>query len=317
MSHEGIAVSGTVFTLASGRSGTQFLCGLLRRNAPGCVVMHEPYLQRGNPNLFGLPIYDQATGNLDAIRRLLEKKRATIDGYRTPLYVETSHAFLKSWWELAPEFFPQMKVLHLIRHPLEVARSEANRHAFIERWRLPLRHYRGRDGRQYFRWALTGREPIFGHFDGQRLTLFQRYLLQWIEIENRAMRFLDRFDMQRRCLTLHTPDDLNDARQILRLLRFLELPAVAEALTFPHAHNRTPGELTVVGAEELRQCRAVIEELPPDYIDIFRREPYAACRWSGLLRKAADCQSAVDAVSEVSLLLDPRSKSDSTFSPER
>ena len=52
---------------------------------------------------------------------------------------------------------------------------------------MPLRHYRGGDGKKYFRWALTGLEPIFSHLAGNPLSRFQWYVVQWIEIENRAM----------------------------------------------------------------------------------------------------------------------------------
>jgi hypothetical protein len=58
-----------VFALASGRSGTAFLCGLLRANARGVAAEHETYFRRGNPSMFGRPIYDLAAGDLEAVRR--------------------------------------------------------------------------------------------------------------------------------------------------------------------------------------------------------------------------------------------------------
>ncbi len=275
----------TVFTLTSGRSGTMFLCGLLRHNARNCLVVREPYLYPGNPTMFGLPIYDHLAGNLDAIRKLVKQKHETIKRYRSAVYIETSHAFLKSYWDIAPEFFPQMKVLHLIRHPLEVARSEANRETLAHRWRLPFCHYRGRDRRKYFRWALTGREPIFGSFDLEHLTLFQRYLIQWIEIENRAIAFLGRFHMTSSCMTLHTPWELKDPQVIFRLLHFLNLKPISERILLTGIQNRTPGKPTVVGDEERRQGREVVERIPARYLEIFQHAPYTSCQWSELLQK--------------------------------
>jgi len=180
----------TVFALTSARSGTRSLSELLKRNASDCTVVHEPNdLNLRNPSMFGVPIYHNATGDLDAVRTLLHRKRQTIAAYGTSTYVETSHAFLKSYWNLAPEFFPHTKVFHLIRNPLEVALSESNRECWmVKRRKYPVRYryryYRGSDGRRYRRWALTELEPIFSHFALAELTLFQRYLIQWIKIEN-------------------------------------------------------------------------------------------------------------------------------------
>lgn len=274
-----------VFALTSGRSGTRFLCGLLRRNARGCRVVHEPFLEPGNPTMFGLPIWDRQAGNVEAVRTLVARKRDAVARHRPGVSIETSHAFLKSWWDLAPEFFARLKVIHLVRHALKVARSEANRHAHMDRWRFPLRHYRGRDGRRYPRWALTGLEPIFGGFDLERLTLFQRYLIQWVEIENRASAFLDRFGMRPSCVTLHVPADLDDPRSAERLIDFLELERASSRIVVAGARNRTPGRPTVIGPGEERECREVIDRLPPESLEVFASEPYASLEWIGLLRK--------------------------------
>ena len=83
-----------------------------------------------------------------------------------------------------------------MREPLKVAKSETYRHELLNWFHAPLRNYRGGDGRRYFRWALTGLEPIYRSLDNLQLSLFQRYVVQWIEIENRAMQFLDRFQKQ-------------------------------------------------------------------------------------------------------------------------
>lgn len=116
-----------VFTLTSGRSGTLYLSELLRQNSQDCTVIHESYLHFNNPNMFGLPIYDHCMQNLEEIRKLVQQKNEIIQKFPLPVYIETSHAFLKSYWDIAPEFFPQMKLVHLIRNPLEVAKSEAKR----------------------------------------------------------------------------------------------------------------------------------------------------------------------------------------------
>lgn len=277
--------SNTVFTLSSGRSGTLSLCELLRRNAPDCTVVHEPNLSVTNPSMFGPAIHDYATRNTDAIRRRLQTKRRTIGRFSTPTYIETSHAFLKSYWDIAPEYFENMKVFHLVRNPLEVARSEANREDYINRWRFPFRQYRARDRKSYCRWALTTLEPIFQPFQLDQMTLFQRYVIQWIEIENRAMAFLDRFNMHDRCLTLHTPHDLNEPQTVHRVLDFLSFAPSSKPVDLPGVQNRTPGNPTIVGNEETRQFREVIDRMPAQHLEVFQREPYRSYPWVHLLAK--------------------------------
>lgn len=271
----------TIFALASGRSGTHFLSQLLARNAQGCVCRHEPY--GINPSLFGRPIYDRAVGDRQHARKLLARKAHIVARCGALTYVETSHAFLKSYFDLAPEYFDRLKVIHLLRNPLMVARSEANREEFLHRWRFPLRHYRGSDGRKYFRWSLTGLEPIFRHFDLSRLTLFQRYVIQWIEIENRAMQFLDRFDKHDECFTLQTPHDLNDRPRIRELLDFFGLAQRRAEISLAGSRNLNPRP-TVVDDEDRRQFAEVVAALPAKYLAIFQREPYVRFPWANVLQ---------------------------------
>jgi len=248
-------------------------------------VTHEPYIDWGNPTMFGLPIYDHALGNTVAIQALLDKKARRIEQYSPRVYIETSHAFLKSYWDLAHQFFPDLFVVHLMRNPLQVARSEANREQLIERWHLPLRHYHGRDGRKYFRWSLTGLEPIFGFFKTESLTRFQWYLIQWIEIENRAIQFLERFGQRGKCFTLHTPTDLNDQERIGELLQFLEVEPQTRTPVIAGNHNRTPARRTVVSMVEEDECREVIEGIPDRFLRIFQDSPYSSFEWTRWLRK--------------------------------
>jgi hypothetical protein len=214
-------IPNTVFLLGNGRSGTRFLSGLFRNNAADCTAIHEPYLSRSRPSMFGMPIYDNSHGHRDELRKVWERKHRGILGYRTPWYVETNHAFLMSFAELAIESFPDMKLVHVVRNPLHVCASQAERERFIANYLTPFLMYRGRNGRKYFRWRLTGDEPIYQHFAGQELTTFQAFVIQWIELENRAQAFLDRYEKRRDCFELHTPGDLNNAEKIARMFAFL------------------------------------------------------------------------------------------------
>ncbi|HSU57121.1 MAG TPA: hypothetical protein VLT36_23975, partial [Candidatus Dormibacteraeota bacterium] len=185
-----------IFTLCSARSGTLFLRDLFRKNIPDCDSRHETFFDRGNPTMLGPAIYDACAGRVDNIRALLEKKRDYIEKLPGRVYLESSHAFLKSAYLAALEFFPEMRLIHLIRDPLKVSKSEAYREEWRRRVHAPFHYYRGDDGRRHFYWSLTMNEPIFRHLDVESLSLFQRYLVQWIEVENRAMEFLERHALQ-------------------------------------------------------------------------------------------------------------------------
>jgi hypothetical protein len=273
----------TLFCLASGRSGTHFLYELLRRNVRGAVCRHEPYVW--NPSMFGRPIYDRATGDEAAIRKLAQRKRRIIEGHRSAsAYIETSHAFLKSWSDLAIEHFPGMKLIHLIRHPLAVAKSEAAREAVIHRWRLPLRNYRGGDGKSYFRWSLTGLEPIFGQVGDRSLSRLQWYVLQWIEIENRAMAFLNRYGKAGDCCTLLSPAALNDAAQVRELLEFLALSRQSDRICLEGRRNRTPGVRLEITEQDRQELAEILRLTPTSYLEIFRRPPYTEFPWASELQ---------------------------------
>lgn len=296
----------TVFCLSGARSGTKFLSDLVRRNTRDVVCRHEPYGR--NPSMFGRPIYDHAVGDQFGVRRLLEPKRRVIESYGPDAaYMETSHAFLKSWYDLAPEFFPGLQVVHLVRNPLEVARSELHRLEF-GLWRRPIRvvgprgdedasvvprmtldiprsgAYRGGDQRLFFRWGLTGLEPIFSSFDPANLTAYQWFLVQWIEIENRAARFLAPPERRAACFTLESPSSLTDAGTVEQLFDFLDFRRSQRELRLKGDKNHTPGKQTNVGDDERRQLDAVLERVAPAYLEIFAQEPYTRWSWSELLR---------------------------------
>ena len=275
----------TVFALANGRSGTRFLCHLLRNNLKNAACRHEPYFDWGNPSMFGHAIYDHTHGNLDRLRQQLVRKQRFIARRRCSAYVETSHSFLKSYYDLALDFFPQSKFVHQIRHPLKTARSETNREQWIESIHFPWRHYRTADGRRLFRWSLTGDEPIYQAVGLPQPTLFQRYVIQWIEIENRAMRFLDQFDKHGDCATVFSPRDLNDPASVRYTIERLGLELAGEEVRITGQQNRTPGVKTTVTSREEDEFREVVDRLPKDFLDIFSRSPYAECDWVRWLQK--------------------------------
>jgi hypothetical protein len=271
----------TIFTLASGRSSTRFLYEIITRNALDCVATHEPYVS--NPSMFGPAVYAHAAGDKAYLRTLLERKRRAIMRHAPKTYVETRHAFLKSWFDLAPEFFPNIGAVHLVRHPFKVAKSFVNRENFLRKYRVPFTHYRAADGNRYFYWSLTGIEPIFRCFDVSRLSRFQWYLLEWIEVENRVAQFLDLIGSRGTCVHLRVPEDINDPVRLRQMLDRLELRSRAYEIDLSGFKNATPGAPTVITDRDFQEAAELLEGLPSEYLEVFRTAPYVNCEWTSLL----------------------------------
>jgi len=275
------------FTLASARSGTLFLRGVFQNNVRGCDCRHEPFFDWGNPTLFGPAIYDAYAGRHERIRERLLKKKLYIDRLPGNIYLESNHAFLKSMHVSAMDVFPELELIHVIRDPLRVARSEAYREEWRRRFHAPFHFYKGDDGQRHFCWALTGNEQIFQYFTGRKLTRFQWYLIQWIEIENRAMDFLQKHNLRQRCFVLESPRDLNDANKIRSMLEFFELPMNSGRVVLAGRRNQSLGYKVNDTSEEERQLNEVVSQMPECYLQIFQHEPYSNFGWAIRLRRSA------------------------------
>lgn len=273
-----------IFVLASGRSGTKYLSGLFKHNIKNCVSKHEP-----QPDMFGKPILWYQQGKIEKIRRSFIRKKKRIDGYTKDVYIETNHAFLKSSSDVAMEFFSDMKLIHLIRNPLKVARSELNRHIWIDQIHMkllyPFSYYKDDNGKKYFRWALTGKENIFQTVDINTLTSYQKYVVQWIEIENRAMKFLETYKKHNDYYTLSVPKDLNDYPVLNDLFNFFQLKQKEKNIIMRGKRNKNKIP-TIVSDEDKKQFHEVVNNLPDKYLRIFQKKPYTRFEWVNLLTKS-------------------------------
>lgn len=271
-----------IFTLTSARAGTLYLRSLFQKNVQNCVCRHEPFFDWGNPTLFGPAIYDAHAGRIDRIRTRLAKKAKYISKLRAEAYLESSHAFLKSAYVAALEFFPDMRLIHLVRNPLLVAKSEAVREQ--RRRHAPFHYYTGDNGGRHFCWSLTTEEEIYTYFDPDRMSLFQKYLIQWIEIENRAMNFLDRHGLHDRCINLDSPADLNNEHAVKKMFDFLGLKTRHPEIVLAGRRNASLGYSNSIDSADQGELARVLAALPDSYLEIFRREPYTRFAWSLILR---------------------------------
>lgn len=288
-----------IFTLSSARSGTLFLRDLFRRNLRDCDCRHETFFDWGNPTMLGPAVYDAYAGRLDKLRALLEQKRAYINRLPGTLYLESSHAFLKSAYRVAMDVFPELQLIHLIRDPLKVSKSEAYREEWRRRVHAPFHYYRGDDSQRHFFWSLTGNEPLFRYFERSRLSLFQWYLIQWIEIENRAMAFLKAHRLEERCFTLQAPAQLNDPAAVRAMFEFFDLkPAQPEVVIGGRKNKNIGRRTTVITDQDERESEEVLARIPAEYLEIFHHQPYASQRWSTRLQRGnrAGFKTAPEAV---------------------
>jgi hypothetical protein len=272
----------TIFALASGRSGTSFLADFFAKNVRRCYSTHEPYLVPGNPVLFGKPIDWNTEHNDEALLPVLERKCRFIASRTEPAYFESNHAFLKAFDRHAGALLRNPGFIHLVRHPAKVAKSEMLRERLIRKMHFPFADYRSDGGVRYFRWALTGKEAIFQHYAKRSLTRFQFYILQWIEIEYRAMQLLEQNHWCDRVFFIDVDTQLKDEKVLRQMIDFFGLDH-EPVLNMKLRRNRTPfmGPTTLSPQDEL-EIQAVMQDLPDVYKTMLRDEPYTKCsEWEG------------------------------------
>lgn len=267
----------TLFTLASGRSGTGYLADFFTKNVKHCYSTHEPYLIPGNPVLFGKPIDWNTRHHDQALLPALKRKCHFIASCKEPLYFESNHAFLKAFNRHAGTLLNNAGFIHLVRHPAMVAKSEWLREKLIRKLHLPFVDYISDSGERVFRWALTGKEKIFQHYAGYTLSRFQFYLLQWIEIEYRAMQLIKQNEWQNRVFFIDVNRQLKDESVLKQLVKFFYLPHTPN-FNMDLRRNKTPliGSTLITAQDEL-EIQWIIQHLPGTYKKMLNNEPYTKC----------------------------------------
>jgi len=272
----------TLFTLASGRSGTSFLADFFAKNVRQCYSTHEPYLIPRNPVLFGKPIDWNTRHDDNALLPVLERKCGFIASCKAPVYFEANHAFLKAFNRHAGVLLNNAGFVHLVRDPAKVAKSELLREQLIRKVHLPFVNYTSDTGEHYFRWALTGKEEIFQYYAEHILSRFQFYLLQWIEIEYRAMQLIKQNQWQDRVFFIDVDAQLKDEAVLRQMLEFFGLRHKPR-FNMDLRRNKTPfAGPTVITAQDELEIRDVIRILPDAYKAMLKGEPYSWCSgWAG------------------------------------
>jgi len=265
----------TIFYLGNIRSGSTFLTGLIQKNGINVCCKHEPY-----PDMFGLPIYWKAIGEKNLIKQQFLKKKSKIESIKKDKYIECNHAFIKSFSDVAMEFFPDMKLIRTIRNPLQVAKSALNKKKLTELLPWFLKYYKIKHEKRYWRWMLTGKEAVFESFNVKDLSLFQFYVLEWIEIENRIQKFLAFYNKD--CFTLHSPNDLNNIEKLKKMFCFLDIELRDNKIRFPVRKNANHIK-TIITDTDKKEFFEIIDKIDKNYLKIFKQTPYNEYLWSKLL----------------------------------
>ncbi|HBV20418.1 MAG TPA: hypothetical protein PKM20_05190 [Nitrosomonas sp.] len=273
----------TIFVLASGRSGTGYLAHFFKSNVQNCYSTHEPYFTPGNPVLFGEAIAWNTQEDDEKLLPLLRQKKAFVTNIRQAVYFESNHAFLKACHRHAPILVDEPGFIHLVRDPRYVAKSEYMRERLIQRLRLPFAYYKNA-GERYFRWALTGKEAIFDFYRDMKISRFQFYLLQWVEIEYRAMQLLRKHGWHNRVFFIEVEKDLKNQSTLDAMLHFFSLTSGRSELKMNLHTNKTPlAGKTVLTDTDLAQCKQITARLPQQYLSMLKLPPYKNCRWINTL----------------------------------
>jgi|GEM_PF-3441157 hypothetical protein len=259
------------FTSGSGRSGTTTIVHFFNENIADCIAEHEaappeprnklhkvyqlltgtfmdPFEDKGFRR--ALQWYDQDDPRL---QKVINRRVTRIQNMPGAVYLEANHSFLQSLCDGLVEKIPELQVIHLIRNPVEVARSFANRPTVYEHWHVMPN----------FRKNCLRMESAI-------LTDFQRHLWAWIEVELRFARFIQKYP-QVRFYELEI-NQLNDAVEMQKMLDFFHLQTKTGELCVVEAKNKNAVS-TVVNPRDYHEAQQLLRDIPLETLALLRN-PY-------------------------------------------
>lgn len=264
-----------IMVVTAGRSGSVFFANLINENAINASSEHEPdlvpfdtaalwYYEGNERELAGL-----AARKLSRLRT--GDRLSSVPGgagihqalTRSPLYgklfktvipqvpirevyVEVNNAFLKSFGPALLKLVPSLEIVHLTRHPLEVAKSAYNRGSYPN------------PKRPYYLWPSWDRNEL--QLDDritQRLSSFQLALWYWFEMELRYVAMCEQYQVAK------TTDvdlrSLNDPDEVIKLFDAHRITYRTLSTTVDrHKGNRD----NIVDAEERMAAKEFLRYVP-------------------------------------------------------
>ena len=274
-----------IFTSTTGRSGTRYLANLFNTNALNATAEHDPY-----PRGYGKPIFWYEKGETDKLRRLVILKLKRIERgknrniYNKPIlrgffgrkssqkklylpfnkifrgfvptveikdfYLESTHAFIKSYAEMMISIKPDISIIHLTRDPLEVAKSFFNRNSIPG----PNNPYL--------------LDPDFKNNKiklSMDLTDFQKCLWYWFESEIRHLIYLEKYDFK----NVYDIDliELNNKESVKKLFNEFGIKYHDIILDVKRNENIKPTKIT---EKDLSEASELISLIPEDILKKLR-----------------------------------------------
>ncbi|MFX0072338.1 MAG: hypothetical protein ACFFAO_14725 [Candidatus Hermodarchaeota archaeon] len=264
-----------VFVSASGRCGTGYLSNLINENACNATSEHEPY-----PRGEGLPSKWYDKQNSLALKKLALKKLARIKRGRKygkfavirsitrkknkllippnlilrnlfpsveikDIYAETSHTFVKSFGEEMVKLRPDLRLIHLTRNPLEVAKSFFNRN------------------------SIPGLSPFLLDPNFKRneikipltMTAFQKCLWYWFETEIRHIKFIENYDLKVIDVDIK---ELTERKFVEKMFKTLAIEFKSVNLDLDRNKNI---KATYISPNEIKEAKEVINAIPDHIFD--------------------------------------------------
>lgn len=161
-----------IFVASSGRCGTGFLASGFRKYTNLDVHHEQPPVIVGSL----LEEANKSGTNSEALKKKCERIATSEQ------YIDTAHQFMRGFYDYVLKAFDDVKVIKLVRDPLEVARSRINRG------------------------VVPGATPWLGSYDDdkniirftkeewEQLSDVQKILLDWFEHEERYHQVKDKFE---------------------------------------------------------------------------------------------------------------------------
>lgn len=260
-----------IFTSTTGRSGTKYLANIVNNNALNATAEHDPY-----PRGYDTPIrwYDNREDKklLKLAKRKikrLNRKSKILRTFAYPdqnkilpenrfsnrlknfipkvelkeIYLESTHAFIKSFGESMYDLTPDLYIIHLTRSPFEVAKS------FFNRRSIPG------PNNPYLLDPNFKRNKIKLSIN---MTDYQKCLWYWFETEVRHKDFLEKHDVEK--VIEIDVDDLNDEKKVKKMLKELGITYKKE-IYLDVGRNKNK-KATMITSKDIKEAKELIEVIP-------------------------------------------------------
>lgn len=272
-----------IFTSTTGRSGTKYLANIVNNNALNATAEHDPYprgygepikwydegktnklkklaikkckrLERGIKGeiLLDFPFLKNAIGRNQAQSKIYAPPNKILRNYMPSvrikdIYLESTHAFIKSFGEEMVRIVDNVEIIHLTRTPLEVAKS------FFNRCSIP-----GPDNPYLLFPGLKKNELKIS----MKMNDFQKCLWYWFECELRHVKFLEEHNIE----NVYDVDinDLNDIEKVEKLFQSIGIEHTDIELAVGRNKNKKKSSIS---KENIRNTKTLLEKIPDEVFD--------------------------------------------------